>query len=116
MDSINLWKAIDALSGQVNNQNDVLAKNHKKTLEMLDEHLQRAEAAENYKGKFERVESRYDWLEEQLKAQAESNPNEVAEQALEQVEKLSRKLEREMKKADENLQETKEKLEGERRV
>ena len=50
-------------------QKDDIERNHEKAVKLLGEHLQRADAAESYKGKFERVESRYNWLEEQLKAQ-----------------------------------------------
>lgn len=93
-------------------QKDDIERNHEKAVKLLGEHLQRADAAESYKGKFERVESRYNWLEEQLKAQAEADPNELAEQAMEQIEKLGRKLDRETEKADSQLQEMKEKFEA----
>ena len=93
-------------------QKDDIERNHEKAVKLLGGHLQRADAAESYKGKFERVESRYNWLEEQLKAQAEADPNELAEQAMEQIEKLGRKLDRETEKADSQLQGMKEKFEA----
>ena len=63
-------------------QKEDIDRNQEKTIKLLDDHLSRVEAAESYKGKFDRVEGRYDWLEERLKEQAEQNPNELAEEAL----------------------------------